>query len=167
MKYVFLDIDGVLNSHIRTCNGYASIERENVEQFNRLLGRFPHMKIVLSSAWRYMVLDNSMTLKGFERLLLSHRVDCFGKLFDLLPPDENPEECFPGFFDRGTLINNWIAARPDCTPEECLVLDDLRMLFLNEAVLYHQTDPHTGLTEEDVQKIFLRACNAKEQPTER
>lgn len=167
MKFVFLDIDGVLNSHVRSCNGYAGIDWENVEQFNRLLRKFPGMRIVLSSAWRYMILDNSMTLRGFEQLLLSHRVDCHGRLFDLTAADEAPEECFPCFLPREQLIASWIAAHSDlCRYEDCLVLDDLPLRF-SHPVLYHQTNPHAGLTHEDVENILVKVTNATKQSTER
>lgn len=46
---------------------------------NWILDAVP-VKLVISSAWRYLILRGDMTLKGFEYLLLVHGVDCKGRL---------------------------------------------------------------------------------------
>lgn len=72
MKVLFLDIDGVLNGHewddeAQSCN----IRRECVKHLNRVV-RETGCRIVLSSAWRYMVHGGQMTLKGFGYMLRTH-----------------------------------------------------------------------------------------------
>ncbi len=73
---IFLDIDGVLNNHLQMENHYCGTKYECVQQFNRILDAIPEAKIVISSAWRYMILRGDVTLKGFEMLLLTHGVKC-------------------------------------------------------------------------------------------
>lgn len=80
MKVLFLDIDGVLNPHERMATGYCGICRERAGHLNRILATVPDAHIVISSAWRYMILNGSMTLRGFEFLLLIHGVCCHGRL---------------------------------------------------------------------------------------
>lgn len=50
MKVLFLDIDGVLNSHTKLANGYCGIEPKQVEMLNCLLDDIPDLKLVISSA---------------------------------------------------------------------------------------------------------------------
>jgi hypothetical protein len=73
--YIFLDVDGVLNKHKRQANGYCGINKANVKNLNYILKEIPHAKIILSSAWRYMVLSGDISLRGFEYLLLIHGIN--------------------------------------------------------------------------------------------
>lgn len=72
MKVLFLDIDGVLNGHewddeAKSCN----IRRECVKHLNRVIHE-TGCKVVLSSAWRYMIHGGAMTLLGFGYMLRTH-----------------------------------------------------------------------------------------------
>ena len=72
MKVLFLDIDGVLNGHewdddAQSCN----VRRECVKHLNRVI-KETGCRIVLSSAWRYMVHGGAMSLKGFGYMLRTH-----------------------------------------------------------------------------------------------
>lgn len=111
---IFLDIDGVLNGHTRFPNGYCGTRWECVEQFNRILAE-TGADVVVSSAWRYLVLSGSMTLKGLENLLLSHGVDCLGKVVGVTSSDED----IP---DRGLQVRHWMNEHGD--GRRCVVLDD-------------------------------------------
>lgn len=79
-KILFLDIDGVLNAHRQLPSGYCGIDRAKAEWLNAVLYFVPDAKLVISSAWRYMMLRGDMTLKGFEYLLLVHGVNCRERL---------------------------------------------------------------------------------------
>lgn len=70
---VFLDIDGVLNGANAWNHGAQSntIHGPCIEAFNHLL-RQARPQIVLSSAWRYMLLCGAMRAHGFEYLLRTH-----------------------------------------------------------------------------------------------
>ncbi len=74
-RFIFLDIDGVLNNHERYANGYCKMNQANVQELNELLARIPDAKIVIISSWRYMIQTRSMTMEGFTNLLLSHGVN--------------------------------------------------------------------------------------------
>jgi hypothetical protein len=73
---IFLDIDGVLNNHQQYDNGYCGINQECVENFNLILSELNYCHIIISSAWRYLILNKNMTVKGFEQMLLTHGVNC-------------------------------------------------------------------------------------------
>lgn len=102
---IFLDMDGVLNDHVRFDNGFCGVKAECVTHLNRIL-RTTGAEIVLSSAWRYMV-PEAMTLKGFAYLLLTHGVAC--RTDEEEPKDRligitcRDEELLP----RGQQIRHW------------------------------------------------------------
>ena len=88
MKVVFLDIDGVLNNHAwNECSESCTIDFECVHRFNQLL-ELTGAKVILSSAWRYIVLNNEMTLKGFGYMLRAFGVSKSIEIVDVCPPDE-------------------------------------------------------------------------------
>jgi hypothetical protein len=87
VKLLFLDIDGVLNDHRPHQNGYSGIQSDKVCHLNRILEQCPDVQLVISSAWRYTVLNRWMTLQGFEHLLLTHGVDCVDRLHGVTAAD--------------------------------------------------------------------------------
>lgn len=69
---IFLDIDGVLNTHnAHPKTRYNTIDRDKAELFNNILTS-TDSEFVLSSSWRYLYHANSMTLDGLRNLLYSH-----------------------------------------------------------------------------------------------
>ncbi len=84
---IFLDIDGVLNYHnYNTIAQSTTIERDCVNNLNYVLEK-TNSDIVISSAWRYMVIGGAMTLKGFEYLLRTHGIYCVDRLVGITRPD--------------------------------------------------------------------------------
>ena len=95
MRYIFLDVDGVLN-HAATkarINGYRSVDHANVETLKLMTDLFgmefgkENIKLVLSSSWRYnqdldgnFLADNEFR-KELDRVLSE---------FDLRIDDETP-----------------------------------------------------------------------------
>ena len=68
--YLIIDIDGVLNSHENhKYNPYCGFNPKCVKYFNVLLDKIEKPKLIISSAWRYMIINGAMTIKGFEHLL--------------------------------------------------------------------------------------------------
>lgn len=63
---IFLDIDGVLNRHKRHPNGYCPLVEPCVARLSFLLGRYPHVRLVISSAWRYMMERGDLSCRGLE-----------------------------------------------------------------------------------------------------
>jgi len=73
-KYLFLDIDGVLNGHEwNETSESSTIKLSNVLNLNLVIEK-TKCKIILHSAWRYMIHGKDMTIRGFEYLLRTHGV---------------------------------------------------------------------------------------------
>lgn len=78
MIAIFLDFDGVVNDHKPHPNGYCGLNPECVANMTRILERCPSARIVVSSAWRYIVSNGDMTLRGLEYLFM-----IFGAPYDV------------------------------------------------------------------------------------
>lgn len=162
MKIIFLDIDGVLNAHEKLASGYCGASRPQVELFNKILRESPDVKIVVSSAWRYMILRGDMTIKGFEFLLCILGVDAHGRVVGHTVADgEVADE--PNHFDtelwrsiglkmRALQIEKYLAENQ---VDRFVVLDDLPIKVPNLL----QTDSGVGITERQVTHA-LRILNA-------
>jgi hypothetical protein len=158
-KIIFLDIDGVLNDHKAYSNGYCGIKPSCVETLNSII-RASSADIVISSAWRYMTKNNTMTLQGLYYLLLIHGLEKDAKIVGVTQYDE----IIPG---RGMQILDWLEKHP--IYRNYVVIDDgddqyrvLDGMTLNESLaLYHtrhwvKTRSDVGLTEQDANKaIFI------------
>lgn len=112
-KVIFLDIDGVLNGH----DGIAVLRRECCERLNRII-KATGAKVVLVSAWRYMILDtgeykSAMTCTGFGYMLKTHGIDC-----EIVGTTCSDEECMP----RGEQVRKWM--RDNYRPDRWCVIDD-------------------------------------------
>ena len=136
MKIIFLDIDGVLNNHIAHKNYYCGSTIECVDNFNSILEYHDDAKIIISSAWRYLIHKKHMTIVGFENLLLTHGVDCYQKILDctrkdyqIYEPREN--QILEKVYDLK--LTKWIA------------IDDLELNLGDKQI---KTVSETGLTTE-------------------
>jgi hypothetical protein len=152
---IYLDIDGVLNKRARHPNGYCGTEPECVARFNRILEAVPEALIVVSSAWRYLVLNGSMTPGGLENLLLTHGVDCMGRLFGITEADELrlPESPTAEDYNREGLRERerQLAAHFwEHSPDAALVLDDLPLAIAADRFI--RTDGAKGLQDTDVER---------------
>ena len=137
-RVLFLDIDGVLNGHeFNEASQSCGTRRECVQRLNRVIEG--PVKIVISSAWRYMVLNGSMTEKGFENLLRTHGVACQGKVLGCTKPDEV-------ISTREGQILAWVRTH---RPLYWAVVDDMTLQLDN----FVQTDKRSGLAEADVYRL--------------
>jgi hypothetical protein len=170
---VFLDIDGCANNHSKFENGYSGVTSDCRRNINRLLREVPDSKIVVSSAWRYLVLNGSMTLKGFESLLLTHGLCVYNRIKGVTISDEEQaaEMGFPqANFNNMTEWHNWVniygaKIRKEqilkyvnkTKPETWVVIDDIILDIPNQIV----TDYNIGFTEDDAEKAIgiLRGMN--------
>ena len=99
--YLFLDIDGVLN---RNDLSAVLINQQCVENLNVILREVQPL-VILSSAWRYMILNGSMTLAGFHHMMVTHGVTGLLKLVGTTDPDPTELEIDPTIpASRGLLI---------------------------------------------------------------
>jgi hypothetical protein len=146
MRLIFLDIDGVLNDHRLQDNGYCGLKPSCVANFNLLLAELPDLQIVITSAWRYMVLNKAMTLKGFEYMLLVGGVNCEGRIHGHTRSDEE-------ILTRGLQILNYLG-RLCWFPKKYIVLDDMLFDFDKQGLNYYLTEGNVGLTEANVREII-------------
>lgn len=89
MRLLFLDNDHVLNrgDKDRHPNRYLPLRWGNVQHLNLILEAVPDCQIIVSSAWRYHVLNGSMTLAGIEALYMHFGVNAHGRIRGTTPKD--------------------------------------------------------------------------------
>lgn len=152
MKVLFLDIDGVLNDHTyNEVAGSNTIKSECVEHFNQIIAKVPDLRIVLSSAWRYMVLNQAMTKSGFSYMLRTHGVRKEIYIYDVLCQDSTQVEGDKGIRDRTEKIKAW--TEMTChTTDRWAALDDLALELDPEHFV--RTDGKVGLTEQDALRVI-------------
>lgn len=154
---LFLDVDGVLNGHeFDPLAASCGIRPDCVERLNRVLDA-TGCDVVLSSAWRYMVLCGAMTLEGFGYLLRTHGVRQLGdRLVGTLPFD-TADDAEPK--DRGDLIAAWLAEHPGYA--KAVAVDDLDIFDPRlPHVGFVRTDGMKGLADADADQLvaLLRPC---------
>lgn len=148
---LFLDIDGVLNGHEKLASGYCGIRQENVFFLNHILDHAPDMQLVISSAWRYMILRGEMSVRGFEMLLLVNGIKCFGRVHGHTvadgevadEPSHLDDEAWrtAGLLMRGAQIERYVIEH---RPASWAVVDDLPLAI--DPTHFIQTDSARGLT---------------------
>jgi hypothetical protein len=149
MKILFLDMDGVLNDHSHNLsNHYCGIKSECVENLNLILKTIPNLYLVISSAWRYIVLKGAMTVKGFEYLLLVSGVDCKDKVIGITSSDEEINS-------RGGQIRVWLNENKHRV-SRYVILDDMKFNFNELKLTFHQTNGMVGLTKKDAELVIKK-----------
>lgn len=144
MKVLFLDIDGVLNDGTRsTLAESSSFNPASVAQLNRVI-EVTGCKLVLSSSWRYVILDGTMTLGGFEFLLRTHGVRQ-GALIGHTCEDE----LVPG---RGAQIRRWVERHTAVLV--WAAVDDHDLGLGNEAWRQVRTQGSEGLDEGGADRLI-------------
>lgn len=143
MKILFLDIDGVLNDHdFSDVSKSCSIKKSCVEQLNRIIIT-TQPSVVLSTAWRYMILGKAITTKGFEYMLRTHGVTSEINIIDITPSDEEIRT-------RGEQISAWLSIHPEI--KKYAILDDMEISgHDNNFVL---VDGINGLTQIESDKVI-------------
>jgi hypothetical protein len=167
VKALFLDIDGVLNGHewddeAKSCN----IRRECVAHLNRVV-RETGCKIVLSSAWRYMVHGGAMTLSGFWYMLRTHGLVGHGLsvIVGLTRKDDesvDPLDLKPD--ERARQIKDWLEWWADDAQMRAAVgldaitrfaaVDDEDQGFALHGIPAVITDGKRGMTAEDADRLI-------------
>lgn len=169
MKVLFLDIDGVLNGHefddeAQSCN----INRACVKRLSRVV-RETGCKIVLSSAWRYMIHGGQMTMLGFSYMMRTHGLSAFGNgsmggsLFigltrkdddrydpTMLDEDERAKQC-------RDWLDWWNGGGRSVLPGAIVAfaaIDDEDHKFSLHGIPAVITDGKTGMTDDDASKLI-------------
>ncbi len=144
---IFLDIDGVLN-RCGNLNGTGRMFEPECTWALKWVIEKTNAAIVLSSSWRYYVLDtdefpSSMTLSGFEFLLRTHGLCPFGvhPVVVGTTAKDLPDNRLDGRLMRCEQIQEWIDRHK---PERYVAIDDadLGMEFCE----FVKTDGSVGLT---------------------
>lgn len=155
---LFLDIDGVLNTHEFDPDVLCGqIHRDKVGLLNGIL-RATGAKVVLSSAWRYILYRGESNLMGLEWLLRSHGM-LAGRLVGITRPDTmvrgdtysgRPNE-WPQANERGRQITDWLEANGGL-PRRYVVIDDMDLGIKEAGHPFVQTEPTVGLTRDDAER---------------
>lgn len=148
---VFLDIDGVLNTHdFDPTAESAPIHRDKVVLLNAILVN-TDARVVVSSAWRYLVHRGDMSLTGLDWLLRSHGM-LSNRLVGITRPDTmvlQPDgEYRPEAMERGRQITDWRAANSHT--EAYVVIDDMDLGITDAGHPWVETLPDVGLRERDI-----------------
>jgi hypothetical protein len=166
VKVLFLDIDGVLNGHeyddeAKSCN----IRRECVKRLNRVV-KETGCKIVVSSAWRYMIHGGTMTLQGFGYMLRTHGLIGGMRLLIGLTrkDDESVDPMDLKLDERARQVKDWLewwgddaqmraAAGLDAVTR-FVAVDDDDFGWAAHGIPAVLTDGKTGLTDADADKLI-------------
>lgn len=115
-KYIFLDVDGVLNHHEtykkKHINSlYSDLDSECLALFRKLVHSIDHVHIVLSSSWR--LIESEM-----DRLEASFKEFGIPKWIDITPYLEYEQGK-----TRGKEISQWLKENHICK-DQIIILDD-------------------------------------------
>lgn len=175
VNLLFLDIDGVLNAHEPLCPEVlcGRIHADKVGRLNRVL-RSTDARIVLSSAWRYIIHRAEMNLGGMEWLLRSHGIIA-GRLIGITRPDtmmpttfDGRPENWPVENERGRQIHDWlIDNRNDADfGSPYVVVDDLDLGISVAGHPFVHVNGAIGLTDHDADRMIrmLRTAENHDRP---
>jgi len=168
-RFLFLDIDGVLNT-IRYSDYLIDHDEDEFDEYGALfdseavanltyiIEKLPDVKIIISSTWRF---------KGWEwmnRLWVMRQLP--GSIFSFTPVLE--EVCFVDKVNRtnsssvypigtrGLEINEWLRTHASLNSfsYKYIILDDEKDLLLEQQDNLILTDPYYGITKKDVLKAL-------------
>jgi hypothetical protein len=164
LKILFLDIDGVLNAHEWDPDVLCGqIHRDKVQLLNGVL-RATGARVVLSSAWRYIVHRGEANLAGMDWLLRSHGL-LANRLVGVTRPDTmradpnytGEPKSWPVHNERGQQIADWLAVMVGTVgvPHTgYAVVDDMDLGITAAGHPFVQTDGDCGLTPEDASRLI-------------
>ncbi len=141
--YIFLDVDGVLNTEADWARKVYSLNKSCVDSFCKLLRDLPVPKIVLSSTWRNGIARDGTTAVHIDDLvkaLASAGIKELDKT--AISPDGS----------RSKEIDYYLRRHPE---DDYLILDDDPSLFEEGKKTSHLylTSAKTGITDKDVVMI--------------
>ncbi len=162
MRVLFLDIDGVKNTHepLDPEVMCGRIHPDKVWRLNQIL-RDTGAKLVLSSAWRYIVHRGESGVVGLEWLLRSHGIMA-GRLIGITRPDTLIERIkkwdgnspWIHVNERGQQIADYLDGLRylQIDIESYVVIDDLDLGISASCHPFVHVDGTVGLTNDDVVK---------------
>lgn len=167
-RFLFLDIDGVINT-IRYSDYLIDHNEDEVDEYGAIfdpdavanlayiIKKVPDVKIIISSTWRFKGWDWMNRL--WEKRQMPGRIFSFTPALDIvcfkdLINQRNSQSTFP-YGLRGLEINEWFRINVKRgTPYNYVILDDeIDYLAIQEDFVV-LTDPHLGLTKEKAEKVI-------------
>ncbi len=142
--YIFLDVDGVLNTSTDWGRRIYSLDPACVMAFCKLIKALPDPKVVLSSTWRNGIARDGTTAVHIDDLMHALRPAGITVLDKTgVAPDGS----------RSKEIEHYLRRHP---ADEYIILDDDAELFDRGDKTPHLylTSVETGLTDRDVVKIL-------------
>jgi hypothetical protein len=147
---IFMDIDGVLNNHHFLVESQScKIDPACVQRMNRII-RETDARIVLCSAWRYMIHGHAMTLDGFHYLLRTHGfIGSINGSSQVIVDITCRDEDIPGRPDQiRAWLNNCIPPGPSY-----VIIDDLDEVWGDLHIVQPLFDE--GLTDEQADLAIM------------
>lgn len=139
---IFLDIDGVLNNHkILKSSEYCGILSRCIDNLNIII-QYTGADLVISSAWRYIILGGEMTCLGFKYMLITHGLTPKVKILGTTVADDIT-------INRESQIKNYLDSNK---VNKFIILDDLN-IFPSFPKNFYLVNPNSGLTRKDVSGI--------------
>ena len=141
--YIFLDVDGVLNTESDWARKVYSLNQNCVDAFIKLIKSIPNPKIVLSSTWRNGIARDGKTAVHIDDLISALAPSGITGLDKTaISPDGS----------RSKEIDYYLRRHHD---DSYIILDDDPTLFSEGEKTPHLylINAKTGLTEKDVKKI--------------
>ncbi len=144
--YVFLDVDGVLNTESDWARKVYSLNDNCVKSFCKLIGSISDPKIVLSSTWRNGIARDGSTAVHIEDLL--------NALVSTVVRELDRTAVSPDGI-RSREIDYYLRRHPE---DRYIILDDDPTLFEHREKTpnLYLTSAKTGLTDMDVKEIINR-----------
>lgn len=159
MKLIFLDVDGVLNTHEPLCPHVmcGQIHDDKAALLKGVL-LATGAKIVLSSAWRYLVHRGEMNLVGINWLFRSHGLP-HESIVGITRMDTMQREAWDGSKpwpvnnERGQQIHDWLI--DNISGDACYaVIDDMDLGIVAAGHPFVQTDGKVGLTNFEATRLI-------------
>jgi len=151
LKILFLDVDGVLNSHDFSHEAKSGIiHPDKMALLNKVL-TITDAKVVVSSSWRYLLHRGEVTLEGLDWMLRTHGM-MHSRLVGVtrrdtmevrMQPWVGKSESWPVENERGLEIADWVREHP---VNQYAVVDDLDLGIKAAGHPFVQTDGKVGLT---------------------
>lgn len=142
--YVFLDVDGVLNTEADWARKVYSLDSKCVDSFCKLLNSLNEPKVVLSSTWRNGIARDGTTAVHIDDLIKALKPSGIKSLDKTgIAPDGS----------RTKEIEHYLRRH---TEDSYIILDDDPELFEQRENTPHLylTSSKTGLTDMDVKRIL-------------
>ena len=142
--YIFLDVDGVLNTEADWARKVYSLDSKCVDSFGKLLNSLHEPKVVLSSTWRNGIARDGTTAVHIDDLIKALKPSGIKSLDKTgVAPDGS----------RTKEIEHYLRRHSE---DSYIILDDDPELFEQRENTLHLylTSAKTGLTDTDVKRIL-------------